>query len=201
MKQFRKMRFPHDEHTARTSAWRLPVLFAGVLAVCLLGAWPLGAQAFDQDQAVASVVGRFLQFVTWPESAFPTRQAPLVVGILGDADQAKAVHRVVMGRSNAGHPIEVRSLHAGKEARGCHLVYVSAPQRDQMDAVVAATGGSSTITMSDMPGFLSAGGNVALVVEDKHAAFDINLTAAEQSGVRISSRLLQVARAVLRAGM
>lgn len=174
---------------------------ATVCAAALLLVGTVAHSAFDADAAVAGVMGRFLQFVTWPETAFATRQAPLVVGIFGRPEQAEAVHRAVMGRSNAGHPIEVRTLHSAKEVRGCHLLYIDASGRDDMTAIVAATAGSATITMSDMRGFLGEGGNVALVVEDKHAVFDVNLTAAEQSGVRISSRLLQVARAVLRAGM
>lgn len=176
--------------------------WAGVMMAVLLlfGAAP-AARAIDQEAAVASVMGRFLQFVTWPDNAFATRQAPLVVGILGRPEQSEAVHRVVMGRTNSGHAIEVRLLHSAKDARGCHLLYISPNERDQMAGVTAAIAGTSTITVSDMPGFLGEGGNVALVVEDNHPAFDINLTAAEQSGVRISSRLLQVARAVLRAGM
>ncbi len=175
-------------------------LVALLAFACVAGA-TLPARAATQDAAVAGVMGRFLQFVTWPEASFASRNAPLVVGVFGRPSQAEAIHRVVMGRSNAGHPIEVRMLKKVSEVHGCHLLYIDNEDRSDMAAIVAATAGTSAITVSDMPGFLGEGGNVALVVENKRAAFDVNLTAAEQSGVRISSRLLQVARAVLRAGM
>ena len=159
------------------------------------------AVAYDREAAVGTVMARFLQFVIWPETSFPTRQSPLVIGVLGTESQVATLHKALRGRTSGSHRLEIHLLQSVKEARDCQLLYIDAEQRLSMPAVLAATAGRPTITISDMSGFLSEGGKVSLMMEDNHPVFDVNLTAAETSGVKISSRLLQVARSVLRAGM
>ena len=54
------------------------------------------------------------------------------------------------------------------------------------------------LTVGEGAEFLRQGGMVAFVVENRRVRFDINLTAAAKSGLRISSKLLNVARSVER---
>jgi hypothetical protein len=52
------------------------------------------------------------------------------------------------------------------------------------------------LTISDARDFSHAGGIIELYVEDGHMRFAINVDAAERTGLRISSRLLGLAKVV-----
>ena len=62
--------------------------------------------------------------------------------------------------------------------------------------IVETVGHSSVLTVSDITGFAREGGIIGFFVEEKRVQFEINVAAAEVAGVRISSRLLNLARIV-----
>jgi uncharacterized protein DUF4154 len=52
------------------------------------------------------------------------------------------------------------------------------------------------LTVSDTLNFARRGGGIEFVREKNRLRFDVNLQGAEQGGIRVSARLLRVARAV-----
>lgn len=62
--------------------------------------------------------------------------------------------------------------------------------------IIAVLSGWSVITVSDIQGFIKAGGIIGLMVENKKVRFEINIAAAEQSGLKISSKQLSLASTV-----
>jgi hypothetical protein len=55
---------------------------------------------------------------------------------------------------------------------------------------------SPTLTIGEIPGFSEWGGVIELVLEENKFRFEINAGAARRGGLKISSRLLQLARSV-----
>jgi hypothetical protein len=53
------------------------------------------------------------------------------------------------------------------------------------------------LTVSDMPGFIEHGGMVQFVLENDNVRFEVNLSAANKSGLALSSQLLKVAARVV----
>jgi hypothetical protein len=58
--------------------------------------------------------------------------------------------------------------------------------------------GSAVLTVGEGDDFIHQGGVIAFVVDDRHVRFDINLKAATNAGLKLSSKLLSVARFVER---
>ena len=56
--------------------------------------------------------------------------------------------------------------------------------------------GTGVLTVGEAPGFLRAGGIIGFVVENRRVRFDVNQGAAARARLRISSKLLSVARSV-----
>jgi len=54
----------------------------------------------------------------------------------------------------------------------------------------------SALTVSDLDKFTSLGGCVGLHKEDKRIHFEVNLTALDTAGLKLSSKLLKLARIV-----
>jgi hypothetical protein len=81
----------------------------------------------------------------------------------------------------------------------CHLLFIAGAE------TLAAAGGLDglkplpILTVSDGKDFSRATGIIELYVEDGRLRFAINVDAADRSGVRLSSRLLGIARVVRNA--
>jgi hypothetical protein len=57
---------------------------------------------------------------------------------------------------------------------------------------------SSILTVSDAPDFVAQGGMIQFVIEGNRVRFQINLTAAQQAKLSLSSELLKLATSIRR---
>jgi hypothetical protein len=69
-------------------------------------------------------------------------------------------------------------------------------QRDHVDELLQAVADKSTLTVSDLPNFLSRGGMIQFQVVEKRARFSVNLDAVNRRHLTMSSKLLKVAMSV-----
>ena len=80
--------------------------------------------------------------------------------------------------------------------RGCHLLFVPGEETVRSTAALDAIKTLPVLTVSDGNGFSQANGIIELYVEDGRMRFAVNVDAAERSGLRVSSRLLGLAKIV-----
>ena len=66
-----------------------------------------------------------------------------------------------------------------------------------MRAILLGLKGSSVLTVGDAPGFAILGGVINFVLDDNRVRFEINQKAAEAAHLKLSARLLTVAKLVL----
>jgi hypothetical protein len=171
---------------------------AGVaaLVLALLGAAG-AARAAAADAPDISVKAAFLynfaKFAEWP--ALPAA-APIVVCIVGDDGIAAAFAETVRGQNISGHALELSRSRDSTAWRGCHLLFVADRESKQFTTAKGGIKGQPVLTVSDGKGFTQAGGVIELFIEDGRMRFAINLDALEQTGVRLSSRLLGLAKVV-----
>jgi hypothetical protein len=162
------------------------------LGLCIwLPGW--AAAAPDQAEIEAAFVYNFAKFVEWPASVFGDSDVLL---ICVPADNALAGKLgLLQGREAQGHVIRIRVLGGGGDANGCHILFVSASD-DSRGKLLHGVGGLPVLTISDAPGFAQQGGMIGLFVESNHIQFAINRAIAEQSGLKLSARMLLMARIV-----
>ena len=78
----------------------------------------------------------------------------------------------------------------------CHAVLIGAVDRKQLDALLARTAGRPVLTIADTPGAASAGVIINFYAEDDHVKYEINVRAADDSGLVLRAKLLKLARIV-----
>jgi hypothetical protein len=146
----------------------------------------------------AAFLFKFASFVEWPPAAFAIPDAPLVFGVVVGADEVAAeLARIAAGRSIGGHPVVVRRVREGEATRGVHVLFVGhgVPERQAIIARAAAQPGLLVVTETQRG--LEAGSAINFVISEDRVGFEVSLDAADKSGLRISSRMLGVARRVL----
>jgi hypothetical protein len=76
------------------------------------------------------------------------------------------------------------------------VLYISSSERKTVAQILTRLKGSSVLTVGEMSQFAVQGGVIQFTLEDKQVHFQINLDAASQMELKISSRLLVLARIV-----
>lgn len=133
-----------------------------------------------------------MYFVEWPASAFDATNSPLVIAILGDNPFGdflqKSLDKKVEGR-------EVKLVHFDSMAKldNCHILYINLAHRKDVEAVLQKLAGRPILTVADMEGFTEQGGVINLTKYRNKPKLYINNAAARRGGLKINSRLLNVA--------
>jgi hypothetical protein len=197
----------------RSAGWQAAAR-AALVPLVLLWAPPSFGQVRDASPAElkAAYLVNFLRYTEWPANSFPDSETPIRVVVIGDDDVADALLEIA-ARSAAigGRPIEVRSPRLPgrrlresdavlEELRTAHAIYVAEPDDDRAVALLEAVGGYDVLTVGGSPTFATLGGMIGLREEGRRIAFDANPHAIRQTRLRVSARVLQLARVVETGG-
>lgn len=184
---------------------RLLRLAAGLAAGTVLAGRNGAAQAqaaarvtqATEAEIKAAYLLRFIGFVEWPDAAFPGPDAPLRMGVL-DADHIAAeLTSMARGRLLGRRPIVPQRLRGDDGVNGLHALFVGRESKQRLAALVAGAGGQPLLTVAENGDSPVPGSAITFVVVEGKVRFDIAPTVAEQLHVKISARLLPVARRVL----
>ena len=168
-----------------------------IVALALLAATGLTAQV-DEYQVKAFFLYNFARYVEWPSQALGPGKDPLVICVLGHDPFGAALQQAISGKAIDGRSLVVHELHDLRPGCNCHILFVGASERKLSQAAVAALKASGILTVGETPEFLKDGGVINFKLEDGKVRFEINVAAADQQGLRISSKLLSLAEVVRR---
>lgn len=144
----------------------------------------------------AAVLLNLAKFVEWPPDAFAKPEAPFVLGILGPDPFGKLLDGLAQNQTVQGRRLVVQRFASVGEAAGCRLLFISRSERPKLVALLNALRDTPVLTVSEADQFAEQGGMVNLVMKDEMVRFEINLAAAENRGLKISSKVLKYARVV-----
>ena len=169
---------------------------ASLLAVAMLVSTRAHAEEAPQGpseyQVKAAFLYNFLKFVDWP--ATPAEQmGPIELCVLGKDPFGGALERVVDGKTVNGRPLTIRRIGDIAAARSCHVLFVSASEAGRVREITKAVHTWSVLTVSEIDRFSERGGIVTFLMEGQRVRFRINPKAAASAGLKISSKLLQLA--------
>ena len=172
---------------------------AALIACCLTIA-PVRAKAqSDRDseyRVKLAFLYNFTQFIQWPPEAFTSATAPLVLCVAGEDPFKGEIEQSLHGRTAQGHPIELKQLKPGEDPRSCHAVFVRSTEKKMAARVLSELKGSNTLTVGESSGFAAQGGLVNLILDENKLRFEINLEASMQTHLKMSSKLLSLAKIV-----
>lgn len=167
-------------------------LLAAVLA---FGAFGSSARAQSlQYKFEAVYLFNFLQFTEWPAKAFPSKDAPIIIGVLGNDPFGTALNEAVQGENIKGRRVIVKHFSNAEEIDQCHALFISKSERDRVDSILKKLGNASILTVSDIEGFAGHGGAVEFFSEKGRLRFEVNTATLKRTELKVGSQLLKVAR-------
>lgn len=182
--------------TTRRRAVRAGLALVLACAVPMAG-WCQGDAPPLEYQVKAAFVCKFASYVEWPEQTFEKPDSPITIGVFGSEAVYAELARTAAGQQAAEkRPLVVRKLTPGDPLAGVHIVYVARSHAARLGEVLAGTKGQPTLTVTEFERE-PAGAVINFVVVNDKVRFDISLPTAESSNLKISARLLTVARRVV----
>jgi hypothetical protein len=180
-----------------------------MVAVLLCLSLSIGANAQSSESSVSSeylikagFIYNFAQLVQWPSAAFSQADSPIVIGILGTDPFGATLDRVIENKKLDGRNLIVKRLKWAKELKelkDCNILFVSSSEKEHIAEVVNIVKWLPILTIGETPGFATRGGIINLTLEGNKVRFEVNIEAAKQANLNISSRLLALARIVPQA--
>jgi hypothetical protein len=172
-----------------------------VASVCLLSCAALPACSQETRAAEyrtkANFLATFPSFIDWPDSAFASVASPFLICVRGDFSFGTSLAEHARGASPHGRRVEVRWVRKDQDLRNCHIAFVSRSEAKRYTKLLQSLEGADVLTVGETEDFLTAGGAISFSSERETLQFEVNLIAADSAHLKISSRLLALARHVI----
>jgi len=164
------------------------------------------ASASSEYLVKAGFIYNFANLVQWPANAFSDPDSPIGIAILGEDHFGTTLDRVLQGKKVNGRSFAVKRwksvadlVKSPAELKDCQILFVSSSEIAHLNEAIQIVKGVPVLTIGETPGFANRGGIINLVLEDNKVRFEVNVDAAKQVDLNISSRLLALARIVPQA--
>jgi YfiR/HmsC-like len=167
-----------------------------VLATLLFGVRADAQTPMSESQVKAMFIYNFLKFVEWPVDASAGTKDPFVVLIIGEGVTADATERFLESKTIGDRPVVVRHVRWDESLAGVRAAFILERDARKLHHVLDAAAAAGVLTIGEGESFATHGGVIALLVEDRKVRFDVDTTAAQSAGLRVSSKLLALTRAV-----
>lgn len=154
----------------------------------------LSSDAEREYQLKAGFLVNFARFIAWPENAFASPDADIIICVMGENPFGNALEgaRRKKIRSRGIQVVYADSLAALPK---CHLLYVSKSEKNAIQQLHLDKT-RPIVTVSDITGFAEAGGGIEFVTRSSKLSFIINNSAIKDRQVQVRASLLELAEAV-----
>jgi hypothetical protein len=175
------------------------MLMLGMMVCAVLWSWraaPADMTVAQEYQIKAIFLFNFVQFVTWPATAFPGSHTPITIGILGNDPFGPFLEEAVRGEVIDGRSLTIKRFQVIGEVSDSQVLFVSKSEAGRLRQILAALQGTSILTVGEAEAFARQGGMINFIIVDNKVRYEINVEAAKRANLDISSKLLRLAKIV-----
>jgi len=151
----------------------------------------------SQAEIGAALIFNFAKFTEWPPQSFVDSNSAVTVCFLGAAEVRSAFQSISAGKGVNGRSLLVREVKSSAEIHDCQIVYTDSLTSAVITGAVKNSRKCSALSIGTSEDFLALGGTIRLLVESNRMRFDVNVGAAGRTKIRLSSKLLALARSVV----
>ncbi|HXJ07780.1 MAG TPA: YfiR family protein [Candidatus Acidoferrum sp.] len=145
----------------------------------------------------AAFLAAFPNFVEWPADAFPSAQAPVYICVFGDFSFGTSLAELTRGVLIHGRRVEIRWVRQEQALRTCHILFVSRSEGKRYAKIFKVIQGANVLTVGETSDFMASGGAIDFLIEEDRLQFEVNIRAANDAHLRISSNMLALAHHIV----
>jgi hypothetical protein len=179
------------------SILNLTFAFMGIFLCCPMSS---GQQVttIDREYTIkAAFLYHFLTYIDWPDGTFTSSEQPFVIAVFERDPFGAVLDKIAATKNVAGRPIEIRRLHSTDNLLDCHIVFIAgevdpASQR----RVLSILANSQVLAVGETEDFVQQGGAAQFFVEGNKVRFAFNTDVVDRNNLKVSSKLLSLAKIV-----
>jgi hypothetical protein len=177
---------------AQQLARRRAVLLVALVLALVTAAMPLRAQV-PEYELKAEFVERFTRFIEWPDEATHAGE-PFVIGIFPPGPIAPFLRKLAEQKKIRGRSVEIRELRDPGELAACQVAFLGVGGEKGIEKILDQLRNRPVLTIGDSAGLLGSGVMICFSKAEDRLVFEIDERSATRAGLRISARLLRLAR-------
>ena len=187
---------PAAFYSLRLLAGRTAALVVGAILSC----WPSSGQP-PVDAATLKI--QFLhyvaQYAVWPKDALRPQDKQFVLGVLGENPFGDALDSYFRGKSVKSRSFAVRHFKTIDEVKACHMLFVSASEKNNFAEIVGKLEDIAVLTISDSDGFIQKNGMMFMFITEQSEisgglGWDINPQAMKKARLQIDPFFIEKRR-------
>ncbi|HEY5039524.1 MAG TPA: YfiR family protein [bacterium] len=147
----------------------------------------------------AAYLFNFAKFVEWPTGTFQGETSPIIIGVLGEDPFGDDLDRIIEDKSVNGHSIRLKRFGVFDgiqipQLRRCQILFIAYSEKDHLSVILQVLRGAPVLTVSEIGKFPLSGGMILFDQEGQRITLGINPKTAQRAQLKISSKLLHVAK-------
>ena len=146
----------------------------------------------DEREVKVAFIYNFVLFAEWPGEVGGTLRLCLY-----GADRFGQALDVLQGRLANARVIELHRRQKGQSLKDCQLAFLSDPLNTDGLRLLEELRGLPVLTVADSPGAAHMGVALNMVEANGRMGFEVNLYSVRAARIKISSKLLHLAREVV----
>lgn len=144
----------------------------------------------------AQVLARIVKYTRWPESAFESKEAPFVIGVLGKDPFGEALDSTFKDTKVGEHRVKIVRGSETSALGAVQLLFIAGKDEKQQEKLVEQFAGRPVLLVTDTLKGAELGAHVGFYLESSKLRFGINKASAKKSGLEMSSELLKLAKII-----
>lgn len=152
----------------------------------------------SEEAVKAASIYKFLNYIEWPPESFASADTPYVIGVVDADGVADALADIVARRRVNNRQVVVKRLHSEDSAAGIHVLFIGKAERSRQAAWIRSAQALPVLVVTEMDNALAQGSMINFTLVDHRVRFEVNLASLEHSRLRVNSRMLAVAFAVIK---
>jgi hypothetical protein len=128
-------------------------------------------------------------------STFPDAAAPIIIGVLGEDPFGSALD-AAKNKTVNGRKIQIKRFNNVQEVTACHILFISPSEKGRLASLLRDLKDFKMLLVGDMEKFAQRGGMINFILQNDTIDFEINVDTVKRAGLKINSRLLNMARIV-----
>ena len=175
---------------------RKPGIGLALLTLLIAAPCSMDAQLSSERDVKAAFLVNFAIFTEWPAATFADAAEPIVVGVSGDERLRRTIDHIARGKLFGGRALTTRNVEDANDTADIHLLFIGGLTVLRTADILKALNGLPVLTVGDAAGFCAEGGMIAFLLERDRLRFEIRFDTTEYAGLKISSRVLALAKTV-----
>ncbi len=161
-----------------------------IFSVLLLFAVSAVHATEDVDYKAKFII-KLLDYVTWPSGAETDGSGNVVINIVGTSTMTAKLNEL-----GAGKNITVKEVTLDDNIADCQILFMATAETADLAKILKKVNGTTALTVSDAEYFGNYGVMINFFADGGKTKFEVNKTVVDMAGIKISSKLLKLAKII-----